>query len=109
MLRDDEQPGALLVLDKFGEVLWHGGLIVRNQHTPLSGGTFQHLRIKQSCQASGSGRLKIHAGFASHEGRHNHLMQISISLEANFHGAVSNWQRASAIVAVQLPKTSGLR
>jgi hypothetical protein len=48
------------------------------------------VQITQSFQASGSGRLKIHAGFASHKGRHNHLMQISISLEAHFHGAVSN-------------------
>jgi hypothetical protein len=47
-------------LDKFGDVLWHSGLIVRNQHAPRSGGTFQDVRITQSCQASGGGRLKIH-------------------------------------------------
>ena len=46
--------------------------------------------VNQSCQASGSGGLKIHAGFTSHEGCHNHLMQISVSLEAHFHGAWSN-------------------
>lgn len=44
----------------------------------------------QPSQASGSGRLQIHIGFASHEGSHNHLVQISISLEANFHGVVSH-------------------
>jgi len=28
MVRDDEQPSAVLVLDEGSEVLWHGGLIV---------------------------------------------------------------------------------
>ena len=97
MLRDDEQSGAWLVLDEVSKVQWHRGLIVGNQHTPFSSSAFQHVWIKSSFQAGGSGRLKIYTGFASHEGGDNHLMQISISLEANLHGAVSNWRRAAAI------------
>ena len=37
---DTKYSGTLLVLDEFCEVLWHRGLIVCNEYTPIGGRAF---------------------------------------------------------------------